>query len=92
MRWASTASRDFRELGDSYTDAPSTGYAPSSTPTTLVEENTACIVRYAGEVRAVINYPFQIDSTGEVLPMNGSQEYQLCDVDEVEGRKAEVSR
>jgi hypothetical protein len=48
-------------------------------------------VKYAGEVRTVINYPFQIDSTGEVLASDGIAEYQLCDVDEVEGRKSDVS-
>ena len=81
----------FQEIGDDYTDAPSTSYLPSSSPTTLVEEHTAYIVSYAGEVRTVINYPFQVDATGEILSMNGTREYQLCDVDEVEGRVAEVS-
>jgi hypothetical protein len=81
----------FHELGDDYTDAPSTSFLPSASPTTLVEEHTAYVVSYAGEVRTIINYPFQIDSTGEVLAMNGTREYQLCDVDEVEGRVAEVS-
>jgi hypothetical protein len=57
----------------------------------LEEEHIAYIVRYAGEVRTVINYPFQVDKTGEVLAMDGSRDYELCEVDEVEGRKAEVS-
>ena len=31
-----------------------------------------------------------MDKTGELLPMDGSKEYQLCGVvDEVEGRKVE---
>ena len=81
----------FQELGDTYTDSPSTSTAPSSAPTNLEEEDIAYIVSYAGEVRTVIKYPFQIDSTGEVLDMNGTDEFQLCEVDEVEGRKAEVS-
>ena len=46
----------------------------------------AYIVRYAGEIRTVINYPFQIDSTGEILAMDGSKQYRLCEVDEVEGK------
>ena len=81
----------FQDLGDTYTDAPSTSTAPSSAPTNLEEEEIAYIVSYAGEVRTVIKYPFQIDSTGVVLDMNGTKEFQLCEVDEVEGRKAEVS-
>jgi hypothetical protein len=84
----------FKELDYDYTYAPSTSFAPSSHPTNLEEEQIAYIVSYAGKVRTVIKYPFQIDSTGEVLAMNGTQEYQLCEVDEVdevEGRKAEVS-
>lgn len=80
----------FEELADDYTFAPSVSFAPSSSPTNLVEDNIAYIVKYAGEVRTVINYPFQIDNTGEVLAMDGNAEYQLCDVDEVEGRKSEV--
>ena len=81
----------FQELDYDYTYAPSTSYAPSSTPTNLEEEHIAYVVSYAGQVRTVIKYPFQIDATGEVLAMNGTKEYQLCEVDEVEGRKAEVS-
>jgi hypothetical protein len=81
----------FEELADDYTFAPSVSFAPSSSPTNLVEDNVAYIVKYAGEVRTVINYPFQIDSTGEVLASDGIAEYQLCDVDEVEGRKSDVS-
>ena len=80
----------FEELADDYTLAPSVSFAPSSSPTNLGEDNVAYVVKYAGEVRTVINYPFQIDSTGEVLAMDGNVEYQLCDVDEVEGRKSEV--
>jgi hypothetical protein len=57
----------------------------------LEEEHISYIVRYAGEVRTVINYPFQVDKTGVVLAMDGSRDYELCEVDEVEGRKAEVS-
>jgi hypothetical protein len=80
----------FEELGTDYTLAPSVSFSPSSSPTNLEEDNVAYVVKYAGEVRTVINYPFQIDSTGEVLAMEVNKEYQLCDVDEVEGRKSEV--
>jgi hypothetical protein len=81
----------FQDLGGEYSDAPSSSVAPSAAPTNLEEEHIAYIVRYAGEVRTVINYPFQVDKTGEVLAMDGSRDYELCEVDEVEGRKAEVS-
>jgi len=81
----------FQDLGDDYTMAPSMSMMPSTSPTTLVQEHIAYVVRYAGEVRTVINYPFQIDLTGEVLPMNGSKAYELCEADEVEGRKVQVS-
>jgi hypothetical protein len=81
----------FHKLGDDYTDAPLTSFLPSASPTTFVEEHTAYVVSYAGEVRTIINYPFQIDSLGEVLAMNGTRENQLGDVDEVEGRVAGVS-
>ena len=82
----------FEEVGDDYTDAPSMSSAPSLSPTNLEQENIAYILRYAGEIRSVIKYPFQLDSDGTVLPMDGSMKYELCEVDEVEGRKAEVSR
>jgi len=54
-----------------------------------MDDNVAYIVRYAGEVRTIMRHPFQVDLTGEVLPMDGSRGYNLCDVDEVEGRLAE---
>ena len=78
-------------MGDDYSVAPSSSVAPSAAPTNLEEEHISYIVRYAGEVRTVINYPFQVDKTGVVLAMDGSRDYELCEVDEVEGRKAEVS-
>jgi hypothetical protein len=81
----------FQDLGDDYSVAPSSSVAPSAAPTNLEEEHISYIVRYAGEVRTVINYPFQVDKTGVVLAMDGSRDYELCEVDEVEGRKAEVS-
>jgi hypothetical protein len=64
---------------------PSMSLVPSSSPTTLTVEDVAYIVSYAGSVRTVLKSPFQIDATGEVLPMDGSVEYELCQVDEVEG-------
>jgi len=81
----------FEEVGADYTDAPSMSVAPSASPTNLEKEHVAYIVRYAGEIRTVIKYPFQIDNDGTILPMDGTEEYELCEVDEVEGRKAEVS-
>lgn len=80
---------DFRVFGDDYTDAPSQSLAPSGSPTNLFRQHIGYVVRYAGEVRTVTRYPFQIDKTGEILDMTGSVEYQLCEVDEVEGKKAE---
>jgi hypothetical protein len=79
----------FQDLGDDNTMAPSMSMMPSTSPTNLVQEHIAYVVRYAGEVRTVINYPFQVDITGEVLPMNGSKAYELCKADEVEGRKVQ---
>lgn len=55
----------------------------SASPTNLIQEHTAYIVRYAGEIRTLLRYPFQIDKTGEVLSMQPGAEYQLCEVDEV---------
>lgn len=78
----------FEDLGDTYTDAPSMSLAPSAGPTNLVQQHIGYVVRYAGEVRTVLKAPFQIDKTGEVLDMEGNTEYQLCEVDEVEGRMA----
>ena len=78
-------------LGNDFTDAPSRSLVPSGSPTNLYEEEVGYVVRYAGEVRIVIRQLFQIDRTGEVLPSNGTEEYELCLVDEVEGRKSEVS-
>ncbi len=77
----------YKEIGDDYTDAPSTSYLPSLCPMTLVEEHTANVVSCAGEVMTVINYPFQIVSTGKTLNMNCTREYQLCDVATVMWRK-----
>lgn len=68
------------------TFAPSTSANPSSSPTNLVYPDLAYIVRYAGEIRTIMRRPFQVDLTGEILPMDGSRGYNLCDVDEVEGR------
>ena len=73
--------------GELFTEAPTISPAPSLQPSNLAAPpNMAYIVRYAGDIRTVINYPFQVDNTGEVLPMDGSKEYQLCEVDEVEGQ------
>ena len=82
---------DFEVYGEDYTNAPSQSLSPSQSPTNLYEELIGYVVRYAGEVRTVIRQPFQVDQTGEVLAMDGSTEYHLCELDEVEGRKAEVS-
>jgi hypothetical protein len=72
--------------GEVFTQSPTVTNVPSYQPSTMKRDNVAYIVRYAGDFRTVINYPFQIDSTGEMLPMDGSTEYQLCEVDEVEGK------
>ena len=73
--------------GEGFSEAPSISPAPSLQPSNMVAPpNMAYIVRYAGEIRTMMNYPFQVDNTGEVLPMDGSKEYQLCEVDEVEGQ------
>ena len=69
--------------------APSISTSPSSSPTNLFDDNVAYIVRYAGEIRTIMRHPFQVDLTGEILPMDGSRKYNLCDADEVEGRVAE---
>ena len=69
--------------------APSISTSPSSSPTSMFREDEAYIIRYAGEVRTIMRRPFQVDLTGEILPMDGSRGYNLCDVDEVEGQLAE---
>lgn len=74
------------------TQAPSTSKSPSWSPTNLIVESVGYVVKYNGEVRTVIPYPFQIDKTGEILADGPRKRYQLCEADEVEGRKAEVSR
>ena len=71
---------------------PSLSLVPSYAPTTLHVEDVAYIVRYAGLVRTVMKHPFQIDSTGEVLPMDGSVEYSLCDVEETEGSLSNLTK
>jgi hypothetical protein len=68
---------------------PSMSLVPSYSPTTLNLEGVAYIVRYAGLVRTVLKRPFQIAETGEVLPMDGSVEYVLCEVEEIEGSLSE---
>lgn len=81
---------DFREEDpDIITMAPSVSMSPSSSPTNLVNPDVAYVVRYAGEVRTIVRHPFQVDLTGEILPMDGSRGYNLCDADEVEGRESE---
>lgn len=69
--------------------SPTLSLVPSSTPTSLRDEDVAYIVRYAGSIRTIVKYPFQIDSTGEVLSMDGSVDYVLCDVEEIEGSLSE---
>lgn len=92
---AEYAVSDFEVLGEDYTAAPSLSLVPSHSPTNLYEEQIGYVVRFAGEVRTVIRQPFQVDNTGEILAMNGTAdapvEYELCEVDEVEGRKSGVS-
>ena len=81
---------DFTEEDpDIMTDSPSISTSPSSSPTNMIDEDVAYIVRYAGEIRTIVRHPFQVDLTGEILPMDGSRGYNLCDADEVEGRLAE---
>ena len=73
--------------GEMFTDSPSTTTVPSLQPSNLkVPDYIRYIVSYAGDVRTMIDYPFQVDKTGEILPMDGSKQYQLCEVDEVEGK------
>ena len=73
--------------GEVITDSPSTTTVPSLQPSNLkAPDYIRYIVRYAGDIRTMIDYPFQIDKTGEVLPMDGSKQYQLCEADEVEGK------
>jgi hypothetical protein len=79
---------NFEVLSEDYTDAPSASLAPSFSPTNLVQQHVAYVVNYAGEARTIVRAPFQLDKTGEILSMAPNAEYQLCEVDEVEGRKA----
>lgn len=81
---------DFEMLNEDYTVPPSISMVPSSTPTNLIQTSVGYVVRYAGEIRTVIQYPFQVDKTGEILPMDGSRSYKLCgQIDEVEGMLSE---
>jgi hypothetical protein len=85
---ASLRIANFHDL--KYTTMPPTlSLVPSFAPSTLNIEDVAYIVRYAGSVRTVIKRPFQIDETGEALPMDGSVEFVLCEVEEVEGSLSE---
>jgi hypothetical protein len=78
---------DHSHSGEVYTDSPTTTTVPSMQPSNMVAPpGVKYIVRYAGDIRTVINYPFQVDKTGQLLPMDGSRQYQLCEVDEVEGK------
>jgi len=79
---------DFDEVSEDYTPAPSESVAPSISPSNMIQDNVGYVIKYAGEIRTVIQAPFQIDGSGEVLPMDGSVKYKLCGVDEVEGSKA----
>lgn len=97
-RWSVTNFEVFGEHGNGeyHTEAPSTSVAPSFSPTNLMEEHVGYVVKYGkhgeeGEIRTVVRAPFQIDKTGQVLSMLPHAKYQLCEVDEVEGRKAEAS-
>ena len=83
---------NFHDLQSGATVPPSLSYVPSYSPTTLMVEDVAYIVRYAGQIRTVVKLPFRIESTGEVLPMDGSVEYVLCDVEEVEGSLSELPK
>src|SRR5210317_1754517 len=49
------------------------------------EGNIRYVIRYAGEIRTMTTYPLQLD-TGELLVMDGVRQYELCQVDEVEGK------
>ena len=85
---ASLRIADFHDLKQGSVP-PSMSIVPSYAPTTLDIEDIAYIVRYAGSIRTLVKRPFQIDETGEVLPMDGSIEYTLCEVEEVEGKLSE---
>ena len=79
----------FEAAGEDYTFAPTMTQAPSVSPSSLFKDKVAYVLRYAGEIRTVVYSPFQIENTGEILPMDGTVSYRLCMVDEVEGSKAE---
>ena len=73
--------------GETHTYSPTVTTVPSLQPSNMVAPDyIRYIVRYAGDIRTMINYPFQVDGTGEILPMDGSKQYQLCEIDEVEGK------
>lgn len=77
---------DFGLVGEDYTMSPTTSVSPSMAPSTLHDDNVGYIVRYAGEIRTIVRWPFQIDKTGEVLPMDGTRKYRLCgSVNEMQG-------
>jgi len=88
---ASLRIANFHDLKE-FSVPPSVSLVPSFAPSTLNVQDVAYIVRYAGLIRTVLKRPFQIDETGEVLPMDGSVEYVLCEVEEVEGRLSESSK
>ena len=81
---------DFAGAEESLKPSASPTDRPSTSPTDIYNYEQAYIVQYAGEIRTVVRHPFQIDSTGEVLPMDGSQEFELCGVEEVEGIHAHL--
>lgn len=81
---------NFEVFEEAKTNAPSASMLPSSSPTNLIQQHVGYRVSYAGELRTVIRYPFQIDKTGEILSMAEAASYQLCEVDEVEGKGNEV--
>ena len=78
---------DHSLTGETHTESPTVTTVPSLQPSNLVAPDyIRYIVRYAGDIRTMINYPFQVDGTGEILPMDGSKQYRLCEIDEVEGK------
>ena len=72
-----------------YTSAPTVTTIPSLSPSILQTSNIGYVLRYAGEVRTVVRSPFQVDKTGERLPMD--RNYRLCGgTDEIIGGRLNV--
>jgi len=72
--------------GETLSLSPTISHSPTDKPTMHHSEgNIRYVIRYAGEIRTMTTYPLQLD-TGEQLVMDGVRQYELCQVDEVEGK------